>query len=46
MLKSTKVEMNIIDVLYYDDYKDLNTHEISEIVRNKIQNKIDERKAL
>lgn len=46
MLKSTRVEMNIIDVLYYDDYKDLNTHEISEIVRNKIQNKIDERKAL
>lgn len=41
-LKKTKVKMNILDVLYYDDYKDQVTHEISERVRNEIQLKLNE----
>lgn len=42
--KRTNVEMNVLDVLRYDDFKDLKTHEISDIVKTKIQNAIDERK--
>lgn len=34
--KRTNVEMNIIDVLSYDDIKDLDTNEVSKIVENKI----------
>ena len=40
--KRTKVEMNILRVLSYDEIKDLKTIEIGNIVRNEIQNKINE----
>lgn len=32
--KKTKVDLEITDVLYYDDYKDLTTAEISDNIRN------------
>lgn len=39
----TKVEFNVLRVLEYEEYKDLSTFEISEIVRKEIQDKIDSR---
>ena len=42
LFKKTIVKMNILDVLYYDQYKDMISHELSEIVRKEIQEKIDE----
>lgn len=41
--KRTKVEMNVLKVLSYDDIKDLKTIEIGEIVNNEIQGKINSR---
>lgn len=40
--KRTKVKMSILKVLEYDDYKDLQTKDISKIVRDLITNKLNE----
>mgnify|MGYP003315588103 CR=1 FL=1 len=42
--KKTNVEMNVIDVLKYDDIKDLDTIEISDKIQKILQDKIDKRK--
>ena len=39
--KRTNVEMEIIDVLSYNDIKDLDTNEISDIVKNKMLNNLE-----
>lgn len=36
LFKSTKVELNIVNVLYPDDYKDLNTNQIADICYKNI----------
>ncbi len=41
-LKRTIVNLDVLDVLYYDDYKDLNTVDLAEKCRNMIVNKLDE----
>ena len=38
--KRTKVEMNVLDVLYYEDFKDWSTLEIGDYVRNLIDKSI------
>lgn len=38
--KKTKVAFEILDVLYYDDYKDLTTTEISDNIREQILNRL------
>lgn len=41
--KRTKCEINVLRVLEYDEFKDLSTIEIAELVRNEIQKKLDSR---
>jgi len=44
-IKSTKpvdVQIHFLDPMYYEEYKDMKTTEISEIVRTRIVNKISE----
>lgn len=41
-LKSTYVYYDIVDVLNYEDYKDLNTQEISDKVYNMIKDRLEE----
>lgn len=41
-LKRTIVYLDVLDVLYYDDYKDLNTVDIADKCRTMIVNKLDE----
>ncbi|MCR5461559.1 MAG: 1-acyl-sn-glycerol-3-phosphate acyltransferase [bacterium] len=40
--KRTKIKMSILKVLDYEDYKDLQTRDISKIVRDLITNKLNE----
>ncbi|HEX3077454.1 MAG TPA: lysophospholipid acyltransferase family protein [Lachnospiraceae bacterium] len=39
-IKKTTVQIHYLEPLYYDDYKDLKTHEIAEIVENRIKDAI------
>ncbi|HEX3022359.1 MAG TPA: lysophospholipid acyltransferase family protein [Lachnospiraceae bacterium] len=39
-IKKTTVQIHYLEPLYYDDYKDLKTHEIAEIVENRIKEAI------
>ena len=41
LFKPHKVEVKVLDVLRYDEIKDLNTHQIGNIVRKYLQNEID-----
>lgn len=45
-IKKTTVYTYILDPLYYDDYKDLKTAEIAEIVKDRIEKKIAEHLAV
>lgn len=42
--KRTKVYLDVVDVIYPEDYKEKTTIEISEIVRNEIQEQLNIRK--
>ena len=42
-LHKTKVKMEILDVLYYNDYKELNTEEISKKVKEILEKRIEEK---
>lgn len=41
-IKRATCEIHYLDPIYYDEYKDLNTHQIAEMVKEKIENKINE----
>lgn len=41
-IKKQEVSIYYLEPMYYEEYKDLKTNEIAEMVRKKIQNKIDE----
>ena len=43
-LRRTTVELEILDVMEYEDFKDLSTIEIGEIVREKMLNALENRK--
>lgn len=43
-IKKVTVKMSYLDPLYYEEYKDLKTSEIAEIVRDRIKNYIDTNK--
>ncbi len=44
LLRRTHVYFDIVDCLYYEDYKDLSTIQIAKIAKEKIQLQIDKRK--
>ena len=37
-----KTEVHFLKPIMYDEYKDLNTHQVSELVKTRIQEKLDE----
>ncbi len=37
-----KTQVHYLPPIYYDEYKDMNTHQIADMVRQRIQNKLDE----
>ena len=41
--RSTKIYMDVVDVLQYDDYKDLSLHEIAELCHGKILAHLEEK---
>ena len=41
-LESVTVQVHFMEPMYYEEYKDMKTTEIAEIVRNRIQEKINE----
>lgn len=41
-IKKVNVQAHILKPLYYDEYKDLSTHEIAELVQERIREKITE----
>ena len=41
-IKKQEVSIYYLEPMYYEEYKDLKTNEIAEIVRDRIQNKINE----
>ena len=43
--KKVKVQLHYMKPIYYDEYKDMNTYEISELVKTRIDDKIKEVKS-
>lgn len=41
--KKVECEVHYLEPIYYDEYKDLNKHELAELIKERIQEKIDER---
>ena len=41
-LRRANCEIHYLDPITYSDYKDLNTHQISDLVKSRIENKINE----
>jgi 1-acyl-sn-glycerol-3-phosphate acyltransferase len=37
-----KTEVHFLKPINYDEYKELNTHQIAELVKTRIQEKLDE----
>lgn len=40
-----KTQVHYLPPIYYDEYKDMNTHQIADMVKERIQNKLDELKS-
>ena len=41
-IKPVTVQVHFLEPMYYEDYKEMKTTEIAELVKNKIQEKINE----
>ena len=46
LFKQTKVYLDVIKVLYYDDYKDMQTNDLSDYVYNLMKERLDELESL
>ncbi len=40
--KNTNVYLDVVDVLYYDDYKDINTVDLAELTKQKVIDRLEE----
>ncbi len=40
-LKKVRTQIHFLEPIMYDEYKDMNTHQIAELVKNRIQSKLD-----
>ena len=36
-----KTQVHFLEPIYYEEYKDMNTKQIADMVKNKIQDKLD-----
>ena len=41
-IRRVKTQVHFLDPINYDEYKDLTTHELSDLVKSRIKNKMDE----
>ena len=41
-LRKVTCQIHYLEPIYYDQYKDMNSHQIADLVKNKIENKINE----
>ena len=44
-LKKIKPEVHILEPIYYDEYKDLNKNELADLIKSRMQAKLDEIRA-